>query len=424
MSEGKKIPAGRLGRLARLAELGAKTGANLLLKRDSEISAQKAADVLGTMRGVAAKVGQMAGYIDGLVPEEHRDAYQRSMQGLLSAAPKSSPAEVQRSVENELKAPIDRLFAEWDKNPIASASIGQVHRARLFDGREVAVKVQHPGVVEAVESDLRNAGLLESTLSMLGTKRVNSKQLLEEIRTRFREELDYSLEAERQIAFSAIHQNDATITIPEVILERTSRGVLTTLMVKGQSLEEASQGSPEERAAWCQTLWRFVYKGTVMGGIFNADPHPGNYFFMPAGRVAFIDFGCVQLVHPKRRSLARMLHLAAIERNEPAFYESARKMLELKGGQYERRVLHYMRHAFEPQFESPFRITRPYVISLVDRMKEAGMETVKSKDDQFVPIPEGMLFMNRLQFGFYSVLARLDSEVDYASVEREFLRLA
>ncbi len=424
MSEGKKIPAGRFGRLAKLAELGAKTGANLLLKRDSEISAQKAAEVLGTMRGVAAKVGQMAGYIDGLVPEEHRDAYQRSLQGLLAAAPKSSPAQVRRSVENELKAPLDRLFVEWDENPIASASIGQVHKARLFDGREVAVKVQHPGVVDAVESDLRNAGLLEGTLSMLGTKRVNSKQLLEEIRTRFREELDYSLEAERQLAFSAIHQNDASIFIPEVILERTSRGVLTTLLVKGIGLEEASRSSPEERRAWCETLWRFVYKGTVVGGMFNADPHPGNYFFQPGGRVAFIDFGCVQPVHPNRRSVARALHIAAIERNEPAFYEAARQMLELRGGQYERRVLHYMRHAFEPQFDSPFRITRPYVVSLVERMKEAGIETVKSKEDQFVPIPEGMLFMNRLQFGFYSVLARLDSEVDYAEVERQFLRLA
>lgn len=424
MSKEKKIPAGRLGRLVRLAELGAKTGTGLLLKRDADFSAQKAAEVLGTLRGVAAKVGQMAGYVDGLIPEEHRDAYQRSLQGLLSAAPKSSPAEVQRAVENELKAPLDKLFAEWNPHPIASASIGQVHRARLLDGREVAVKVQHPGVVDAVESDLRNAGLLEGTLSMLGTRRVNSKQLLEEIRARFREELDYLLEAERQRAFSAIHRGDPSIVIPEVIADRTSRGVLTTELVQGKNLEDASLASPDERRAWCQTLWRFVYKGTVVGGMFNADPHPGNYFFQDDGRVAFIDFGCVQSVHPGRRDVARLLHVAAIERDEPTFHEAARQMLGLRGGQYEKRVLHYMRHAFEPQFQSPFHITRPYVVSLVDRMKEAGMETIKSKDDQFVPIPDGMLFMNRLQFGFYSVLARLNSEVDYAAVEKEFLMLS
>jgi hypothetical protein len=101
---------------------------------------------------------------------------------------------------------------------------------------------------------------------------------------------------------------------------------------------------------------------------------------------------------------------------------AAREMLETRGGAYEERVLAYTRRAFEPQFASPFRITRGYVVSLVEQMKQAGIETYKAKDDQFVPIPEGMLFMNRLQFGFFSVLARLDVAVDYASVELQFLK--
>lgn len=96
-------------------------------------------------------------------------------------------------------------------------------------------------------------------------------------------------------------------------------------------------------------------------------------------------------------------------------------MLETRGGAHEKRVLSYLRRAFEPQFSSPYRITREYVASLVNQMKEAGTETLRVKDDSFVPMPEGMLFMNRLQFGFYSVLARLDVAVDYASVEKSFL---
>ncbi len=427
MSEDDKharVPEGRVGRLARLANLGAKTGASLLFRRDADDAAKKAAEVLGTLRGLAAKVGQMAGYIDGLIPEEHRDAYQRSMKTLLSAAPTSPPEAIRRRVEEELGAPIDRLFAEWGEVPIASASIGQVHRAQMFDGREVAVKVQHPGIVEAVESDLKNAGLVQGAVSMMGPRKLESKRMLEEIRARFREELDYTLEAERQVAFARLHKGDPTIVIPEVILDRTARGVLTTDFVRGASLDGAAAAPEEERERWCRTLWRFVYKGTVVGGMFNADPHPGNYFFQPGGRVAFIDFGCVQPIHAERRGIARKVHLAAIDRDEEAFKAAAREMIETRGGAYEERVLAYTRRAFEPQFASPFRITRPYVVSLVEQMKQAGVETFKAKDDQFVPIPEGMLFMNRLQFGFFSVLARLDVAVDYASVELQFLRPA
>lgn len=421
MSSDKKLPAGRLGRLVRLAELGARTGTTMLLNRDSTDAARRAAEVLGNLRGIAAKVGQMAGYIDGLVPEEHRDAYQSSMKALLAQAPRSSSEAIKRVVEEELSGPMDRLFAEWDDVPVASASIGQVHRAVLRDGQEVAVKVQHPGVAEAVESDLQNAGLVEGALSMMGTRRLDSKNMLEEIRTRFREELDYRKEAERQIAFARVHESDKQIIIPKVFPEHTARRVLTTSFVRGLSLDESSRLPEKERAEICRTLWRFVYKGTLIGDMFNADPHPGNYFFQDDGRVVFIDFGCVQTIPSKRQPIARRLHRAASERDEAAFVEAGKIMLETRGGPHEKRVLSYLRRAFEPQFSSPYRITREYVASLVTHMKDAGTETLKVKDDSFVPMPEGMLFMNRLQFGFYSVLARLDASVDYAAVEKSFL---
>jgi len=420
MSDEKKLPSGRLGRLVRLAELGARTGIGLV-RRDSEGAAERAAEILGNLRGVAAKLGQMAGYVDGLVPEEHRDVYQRSMKTLLSAAPRSSPDAVRRLVEEELGAPLDRLFSEWDDEPVASASIGQVHRARMPDGREVAVKVQHPGVAEAVESDLKNAGLVEGALAMMGTRRLDSKSVLEEIRARFREELDYTLEAERQKTFARAHEGDPQIIIPPVIADRSGRRVLTTGFVRGKSLDEASRLPEAEREALCRTLWRFVYKGCLVAEMFNADPHPGNYFFGEDGKVAFIDFGCVQPIPERRRPVARRLHRAANDRDEKAFAEAAKLMLETRGGAHEMRVLGYLRRAFEPQFASPYRITRAYVASLVDHMKEAGKETLQAADDSFVPMPEGMLFMNRLQFGFYSVLARLDASVDYAAVERTFL---
>jgi len=422
MSDHSKIPEGRLGRLARLAGLGARTGASLLLSKKGQSAAEQAAEVLGNLRGLAAKVGQMASYVDGVVPEDHRDAYETALRSLRAAAPRSSPGAIRGVVEDELGAPIEQLFTRWDDTPLASASIGQVHRADV-DGRAVAVKVQHPGIGKAVESDLQNAGILEGMVGLAGGRKFNSKALLEEVRQRFREELDYTLEATRQTQFGELHRGDPTIHIPEVVGERSGARVLTSELCHGATLEEACESDEATRRAYAETLWRFVFKGNLVGGMFNADPHPGNYLFRPDGKITFLDFGCVQPIEGDRLSEARALHEAALNGDERAFGEHAAIILETRGGRYEDLAIAYSRHCFEPIFNTPYRITRPYAASLVERAKVLAMEARAMKDDGgYVPLPPGMLFMNRLQFGFYSVLARLDVEVDYASVERDFLR--
>ncbi len=420
---GRKIPGSRLGRLARLATVSARTGANMLLNREAatEEVARKAAEALGTLRGVAAKVGQMAGYVDGVIPEGQRDAYEKWMQKLLAAAPASSPAAVRRLVEEELGAPIDQLFAEWSETPIASASIGQVHRARLPDGQEVAVKVQHPGVARAVESDLQNAGLLERTVAVVGGSKLESRRILEEVRTRFREELDYQIEATRQRRFAEFFNDDPQVVIPTIHERHSSKRVLTSRFIRGANFDEARSAPEPERAAWARAQWRFVYKGTLVGGMFNADPHPGNYFFLPGGQVAFIDFGCVQPVTPERMRLGSATHRAASNGDRREFERAGREMLGLRGGAHERRALAYLHEAFRPQFESPFRMTRSYVAALVDQFRQIATASIRERDGSFVSFPPGVFFLNRLQFGFYSVLARLDVEVDYAAIERGFL---
>lgn len=418
----RKLPKSRLGRLARLASVGARSGARMLLNRDSGAAAKKAADVLGGMRGLATKVGQMASYVDGVLPEQHRDAYETWMTKLQSSAPKSSPESIRAAVSAEFGAPIDALFAEWTDTPFASASIGQVHRATLLDGRVVAVKVQHPGIREAMEADLKNAGFLESTVGALaGLRRFDSKRIMEEVRGRFREELDYRLEAERQQAFSDLFADDPQVVIPAVIADRSGATVLTTELVEGLSLEAAMARPDADRAAWCATLWHFVYKSSLLGGLFNADPHPGNYFFQPDGRVAFIDFGCVQPVNDAKRDYATGLHRAAHAKDEAAFTTACVGMLDLKGGDYEPRAVAYVRLCFEPLWHPEYRITREYVTRLVDEMKRLALDFRKGKNDGYVPLPPNMFFLNRLQFGFYSVLARLDVPVDYCAVELAFL---
>ncbi len=421
MNDGRKVPQGRLARLSQYASLGAKAGVSILAKRSQQSLAAETANVLGNMRGLAAKIGQIASYVDGLVPEQSRDTFEGALSKLRSSAFKSPFSDVRGVVEEELAAPLDRLFVTFDDEPFASASIGQVHRATLEDGREVAVKIQHPGIQNAVESDLKNASVLEPLAGLAGGRKLNSKQVFDEMRNRLREELDYELEAERQEHFAKLHAADPKIRVPRVIRERSKRRVLTTTLASGKTLEEAGTLSEAERRAYAETLWRFVFKGNLVGAVFNADPHPGNYFFGDDGVVTFIDFGCCEPIVPERLKKARGLHNAAVKGDEATFTEYAKQILETRGGTWEKMATEYSRYCFEPLFGSPYKITRPYAASLVSRLKDIALVARKLPKDEFVPLPKGMVFMNRLQFGFYSVLARLDVEVDYREVERTFL---
>jgi predicted unusual protein kinase regulating ubiquinone biosynthesis (AarF/ABC1/UbiB family) len=343
------------------------------------------------------------------------------MKHLRAAAPRSSAEEVRRVVEEDLGAPIDRLFARFSDAPIASASIGQVHEALLLDGREVAVKVQHPGIGDAIESDLANAGMLEGFAQLAGGKRFGTKAIFETVRARFREELDYAKEADNVRFFAGVHAGDSRVVVPDLVEDRSSRRVLTTAFVRGKPFDDACAAPEPERRAWAETLWRYVFKGNLLHGRFNADPHPGNYVFQDDGRIAFLDYGCVQDIPDANRKGARAMHEAALRGDEEAFFAGVRRLIESRPGKLEDLSCAYTRTCFEPLFASPYRITRAYAASLVDGMKELARTARTVPEAELFVMPPQMVFINRLQFGFYSVLARLDVEVDFAEVERRFL---
>ena len=403
-----------------MAALGAQTGVNLLTSKDGSSAAAKAAEVLGNLRGLAAKVGQMASYVDGAVPDAYRSAYETALQSLRAATQSSPPDAIRDVVEQEFSAKVGDLFVEWEDDPFASASIGQVHRARLKDGRLVAVKVQHPGIDRAVESDLRNAGMLELMAGTVLPRAVDTKRLFNDIRARFREELDYVREAENQRTFTRMHAGDTEILIPGVVSNRSSRRVLTTELVGGVTLEDAAKLPEDQRRGFASILWRFEFKGLLRHGLFNADPHPGNFLFQNGNRIAFLDFGCVQPMDEHLRLATNVLHDAATRRNESDFRLAATRMLGTRGGSYEHAIVDYVRRCFRPIFESPFLITSDYVKEVVWGIRALKSELF-AKDRSFVMPPRGLAFMNRLQFGFYSVLARLNVVVDYAQIEREIL---
>lgn len=421
MADERKIPRGRLSRVAKLARAGASSGIALLRSKSASGTADKVAGMLGELRGVATKVGQMASYVDGLIPPEHAEAFEKSMAKLRAGAPSSSSADIRRTLLEDLGAPPEELFATWEDAPLASASIGQVHRATLHDGRAVAVKVQHPGIGEAMEADMRNASLMDLGSRAFGFGKFEVGRLVDEAKARFREELDYGLERQRYERFAKLHASDPKVVIPEVVSELCSSRVLTTAFVEGIDFERACEAPEPDRRAWAETQWRFVYGSIMLGGIFNADPHPGNYRFLPDGAVGFLDFGCVQEISNYNRRRIVSGHVSLADGNFDGFEVAMAEMLAAQDGKHRREMASYMRHAVSPLLESPFRITRDFAGEVVRRFRSMAKSMISLSGSDYTAMPEGILFLNRLQFGFYSVLARLDVEADYASVERSFL---
>jgi len=407
--------------LAKLARAGARTGSALVFSKKPGKHLLKSTALLGQLRGIATKIGQMLSYVDGLVPPEHRDAFEKTMGTLQAATPASNPDEVRELIREEFNRDVTEVFATWNDKPIASASIGQVHLATTHDGHEVAVKVHHPGIVEALESDLQNTGAMEMILSLLGTAKFETGRLVQELKERFREELDYKLEAERIELFRKIHEDEPTIRIPKLYPELSTKRVLTTEFVRGLTYNEARQASTEERIAWCETLWRFVYKAILIDGVFNADPHPGNYFFHEGGAVTFVDFGCVQRMPKIRQNAAIRMHWGAGHGDQEMFDQGCRDIADCNGGLYEKLVCEYLQSYFRPITESPFHLSPDYAAKVVRDFKRDYAKAMRNYKDGFVPMPPGLLFINRLEFGFFSILARLNVTVDYRKVERGYL---
>jgi predicted unusual protein kinase regulating ubiquinone biosynthesis (AarF/ABC1/UbiB family) len=386
-------------------------------------AAEQALELLGNLRGLAAKVGQMASYVDGLIPDEQRAAYERTLRGLRSATKNSPFTKIKAVIERELGRSLEQLFAEFDAEPLASASIGQVHRARLHDGTEVAVKVQHPGIESAIEVDLSSAGTMIGFASRILPSTLNVREIHDEIAQSFREELDYRLEAERQSTFARFFADEPQIHVPAVCPTHSSGRVLTSELVRGLDFDVVTQLPEERRRHYAEVLWRFVFKAMLVEGLFNADPHPGNYLFHEDGRITFLDFGCVQRLEPLMLESAREMHAAAVDGQHSRFRAAAARGCRTKPGAYETELLDYLWYCYAPVRSTPFRLDSTYVADVV-RSTQTLKKHMLSKRSNITPMPRGIILTNRLQFGFYSVLARLDVTVDYAAVERRFLEEA
>jgi predicted unusual protein kinase regulating ubiquinone biosynthesis (AarF/ABC1/UbiB family) len=312
--EQPRIAGGRMARVGPLVGMAGRTAgeavaASLRKRRhpDADLTdfhtkqAQRYAERLGRSRGVLMKAGQMMSLVglDPAVDAPYRGIYQAAFARLQDDAPPMPPQLAIEVVTAELGRPPEQLFADFDAVPLAAASIGQVHAARLHDGRRVAVKVQYPGVEEAIRADLANTELLATFLQMLltvapGLARMDVRAMARELSERIGEEVDYRIEATNQQDFADVHRGHPFIRIPAVIPEFSSRRVLTMELVDGLRYADALRADQSLRDRWGETIFRFVWGNLIGRGLFNADPHPGNYLFHADGTVTFLDFGCVK----------------------------------------------------------------------------------------------------------------------------------
>ena len=246
---------------------------------------------LGRMKGAAMKIGQLASFIDTeFLPPEYRELYQEQLAELRTQAPPMPWKKVRKVLDSEWAEPVEELFESFEEEAAAAASIGQVHRAVLPDGRRVAVKIQYPGVARAIAADMQNAGMIMRMAKALAPG-LDAKAAAEELKERVMEELDYELEAQNQRSFARGYRGHPFIHVPDVVTRLSTTRVLVTEWVDGVGFEEVRAGSQAERDRFGEIVFRFCFGSIYHLQHFNADAHPGNYLLMPDGRVAFLDFG-------------------------------------------------------------------------------------------------------------------------------------
>jgi predicted unusual protein kinase regulating ubiquinone biosynthesis (AarF/ABC1/UbiB family) len=379
-------------------------------------TAEDVAATLGGLKGALMKLGQMASYLDVGFPEPVR----ATLAQLQQDAPPMSPALAAETIERELGAPPDRVFEEWDPVPIAAASIGQVHRAITRDGRAVAVKVQYPGVAAAIRSDLGNADLVFRSLA-LAFPSLDTDPIVEELRDRVIEELDYTIEGTNQRRFADHFRGHPFVHVPDVVEELSTPRVLTTELATGARFDEVLGWPEDERNLAAETLYRFSFGSIYRVHRFNGDPHPGNYLFRPGGRVTFLDFGLVKHFDDAETALFQNLVQAmVVDHDIPAF----RKVVESAGilrpdaPVGDDRIGEYFSYFYE-------FVLRDELVTITDDYAATGVRRIFEANGPFadlVPhlnVPPSFVIIQRINLGLMSLFARLGATGHWRRIAEE-----
>ena len=374
-----------------------------LLREDLALqTAEDVATTLGAMKGVLMKIGQMASYIDdGLSPE-----VRRTLSRLQDSVPPMSPELAARVVEEELGVPPEQAFSRWDPQPIAAASIGQVHRAVTLDGRAVAVKVQYPGIAETIAADLRNVALLRRMLRITAPAQ-DVGALLTELRDRVREELDYTREAANQHLLAAYY-----------ISELSTRRMVTSELSGGARFADLASWPQHERDLAAETIYRFVFRSLYEVRAFNGDPHPGNYLFHGGGRVTFLDFGLVKhFTAAELQPLLQMARTICVEHDPEAFRRSLENAGFLRPGAplSTQAIVEHLAVFYDTIREpGPLTITSDYASSVVRRFFD-----VRSPVTGYIAVPRSYVLLQRINLGLFAILGELSATANWRAIAEE-----
>ncbi|MFG2037339.1 ABC1 kinase family protein [Dactylosporangium sp. NPDC048998] len=429
-----EIPRGAVARTARLASLPLGLAGRAALGLGKRVTGMAAdvvsADVqrrtaehlfsvLGQLKGGAMKMGQALSVFEAALPEELAGPYRAALTKLQEAAPPLPAASVHKVLSESLGADWRSMFTEFDDKPAAAASIGQVHRAVWADGRLVAVKVQYPGAGEALRADLnqlaRFAGLFKAIQPGLDVK-----PLVQEIRDRVTEELDYELEARSQTTFAEAFDGDPDIYVPPVLA--TSPRVLVTEWVEGKPLSAIISGGTEEerdRAGHLMALLHF--SAPARTEMLHADPHPGNYRLLADGRLGVLDFGAVAHLPGGHPEVIGRLTRLALAGDSQAVLEGLQQEGFIKNDAKvdAPAVLSYIRPMLDPIAEEEFQFTRAWLRAEAGRL--ANPKSPAYALSRQLNLPPSYMMVHRVTLGSIGVLCQLQARAGYRAILTEWL---
>jgi predicted unusual protein kinase regulating ubiquinone biosynthesis (AarF/ABC1/UbiB family) len=440
VAEDRKIPKGRVRRSAKLGSVlgvqatryaGTKAAsvarsqesAREKLENRHLETAMKVVGALGEMKGAAMKLGQLASFVDTeFLPPEYRELYQEQLSKLRTSAPAMPWKKVVKVLEEEYEGePLSELFAEIEEEAFAAASIGQVHRAELLDGQRVAIKIQYPGVAEALEADLRNAGTIVRLAKALAPG-LDPKAIAEELRERVLEELDYEYEAQNQRTFARAYREHPFIYVPDVYTRLSRRRVLVTEFVAGRGFPEVRELAKEERDRFGEIVFRFAFGSIYHLHHFNADTHPGNYILMPDDRVAFLDFGMTKKLDREQIELEQRAVDAAARKDPESLREALHDLGFVKNPSKldaERLMEHVMVVGGWYLEDRDYEVSARRVMKVIESTTDPRSEYYALMRRESVPADE--LMGRRMETGVLAVLAQLGARRNWHRIMREYI---
>ncbi|HEU5035752.1 MAG TPA: AarF/ABC1/UbiB kinase family protein [Nocardioides sp.] len=421
------LPLGYAGRSA--LGLGKRIGgkpADAVMSEIQQRTAEQLFRTLGELKGGAMKFGQMLSVLESALPEEMAEPYREHLTRLQDAAPPMPTQTVREILEHDLGADWRDRLVWLDGGPTAAASIGQVHRGRWADGREVAVKVQYPGAGDALRSDLRQLARVARTAAPL-VPGMDIKPLVAELQERATDELDYRLEAEAQRTFAEAYRDDPAIVVPDVVAVGDTVLVTEWLESPASMASIIASGTQEERDHYGELFVRFLFSGPTRTGMLHADPHPGNYRVLPGpdgepGGLGVLDFGAVARL-PERglpEAMGRLLRIASDE-DVDGLVEGLRRegFIKERITVDPQQLLDYLAPFVEPTKVERFRFSRAWMRGQFARINDPRNPayTVGMK----LNLPPSYLLIHRTWLAGVGVLCQLECEAPFRQILTESL---